>query len=343
MIRFSDSILPTVFYNIMSSLVCWSPWSLTIPLSESVLRPKTLLPLMWWAADVSCSASLRRPRDLISSSSVTFLGDPAFAPSLESISSSAEVSPWVSPVSCWNPDAPVPQTFGLGNSGGLALLDLEWGVSERVGYSTWISNVWRNSFTSFFCASAIVLISGESPIVWLTGREPNKDEILPSSWHTVHDGVTKCKHFLRCWSFVRGTHRSPVGSPHKGQWRGALTFSVICAWMNDLVNNREAGDLRCHRAHYGVTTMFWDVVYSCNMHLRFQSFIYMGDQNIYQNASYKSLFLNPKSTTLCKCQPNKRPVPTDPASTPSGRLQGWGLLKLRSLISPSAKSSKSTC
>ena len=35
--------------------------------------------------------------------------------------------------------------------------------------------------------------------------------------------------FPRYWPFVRGIHRSPVNSPHKGQWRGALMFSVICA------------------------------------------------------------------------------------------------------------------
>ena len=30
------------------------------------------------------------------------------------------------------------------------------------------------------------------------------------------------KHFPRYWPFVRGIHRPPVNSPHKGQWRGAL-------------------------------------------------------------------------------------------------------------------------
>ena len=44
----------------------------------------------------------------------------------------------------------------------------------------------------------------------------------------------------------------PVNSPHKGQWGGALMFSLICAWIHDWVNNREAGDLRRHRAHYDV-------------------------------------------------------------------------------------------
>ena len=50
-------------------------------------------------------------------------------------------------------------------------------------------------------------------------------------------------------------HRSPVNYPQKGQWRGALMFSFICVWINGGVKNREAGDLRRHRAHYDVTVM----------------------------------------------------------------------------------------
>ena len=44
-------------------------------------------------------------------------------------------------------------------------------------------------------------------------------------------------------------------SPHKGQWCRALMFSLICARINSWVNNREAGDLRRHRAHDDVTVM----------------------------------------------------------------------------------------
>ena len=50
---------------------------------------------------------------------------------------------------------------------------------------------------------------------------------------------------------------SPVNSQHKDQWRWALMFSLICAWINGWVNNGEAGDLRRHRAHYDVTVMHW--------------------------------------------------------------------------------------
>ena len=46
-----------------------------------------------------------------------------------------------------------------------------------------------------------------------------------------------------------------TGSPHKGQWRGALMFSLISARINNWVNNREAGDLRRHRGHYDVSVM----------------------------------------------------------------------------------------
>ena len=63
------------------------------------------------------------------------------------------------------------------------------------------------------------------------------------------------KHFQRYWPFVRGIHRSPVNSPYKGQWRGALMFSLICTRINGWVNNGEAGDLR--RKHYYVTLMYF--------------------------------------------------------------------------------------
>ena len=70
-----------------------------------------------------------------------------------------------------------------------------------------------------------------------------------------HDDVMKWKHFPRFWLFVRGIHRSLVNSPHKGQWRGALMFSLIYAWINVWANHRDAGDLRRYPTHYDVTVM----------------------------------------------------------------------------------------
>ena len=63
--------------------------------------------------------------------------------------------------------------------------------------------------------------------------------------------------FERYMPFVRGIHRSPVNSPHKSQWRGALMFSLICVWMNGWVNNGEAGYLRRNCTHYDVIAMEW--------------------------------------------------------------------------------------
>ena len=80
-----------------------------------------------------------------------------------------------------------------------------------------------------------------------------------------HDDVIKWKHFPRNWPFVREIHRSPVNFPHKGQWRGALMFSLIYAWMNDWVNNREAGDLRRQHGHYDVIVMFQNLGYDTKL------------------------------------------------------------------------------
>ena len=71
-----------------------------------------------------------------------------------------------------------------------------------------------------------------------------------------HDDVIKWKYFSRCWPFVRG-----MSSPHKGQWRGALMFSLICARINGWVNNGEAGDLIRRLAHCDVTIMYYSFAY----------------------------------------------------------------------------------
>ena len=60
---------------------------------------------------------------------------------------------------------------------------------------------------------------------------------------------------VRHWPFVWGIHGSPGNSPHKGQWRGTLMFSLICVWTSGWLNNRHASDLRRHRSHYDVTVM----------------------------------------------------------------------------------------
>ena len=63
----------------------------------------------------------------------------------------------------------------------------------------WLSNVW-----------GVSLHMVSSPIACSCGCKLED-----------HDDVIKWKHFPCYWPFVRGIHRSPVNSPHKGLWRGA--------------------------------------------------------------------------------------------------------------------------
>ena len=101
----------------------------------------------------------------------------------------------------------------------------------------WVIHICLNTFRIHLCAYI------------------HKSESVQMYLCVWHDDVIKWKHFPRYWPFVRGIHRSPVNSPHKGQWRGALMFTLICARINGWVNNREAGDLRRYRAHYDVIVM----------------------------------------------------------------------------------------
>ena len=97
----------------------------------------------------------------------------------------------------------------------------------------------------------------------------------------------KWKFFPRYWTFVRGIHRSPVNSPRKGQWRGALMFSLICAWINGWVNNREAGDLRRHHAYYDVFVMLRQQGPVCVAKFLLTKYIFDRDLSIYCVENHK--------------------------------------------------------
>ena len=69
----------------------------------------------------------------------------------------------------------------------------------------------------------------------------------------INDYVPWWRHQMETFSALlalcAGKSPFPVNSPHKGQWRGALMFSLICVWINDWVNNHEASVFRRYRAH----------------------------------------------------------------------------------------------
>ena len=83
--------------------------------------------------------------------------------------------------------------------------------------------------------------------------------IMAEHLHYVSTTFPWWRHQMETFSALlalcAGNSLVPVNSPHKGQWREALMFSSIYAWINDWVNNREAGDLRRYRGHYDVIVM----------------------------------------------------------------------------------------
>ena len=87
-----------------------------------------------------------------------------------------------------------------------------------------------------------------TPWLLITYRQQGLEHQQPRSWWR-HQMET----FSALLAICAGNSPVPVNSPHKGQWREALMFSLICAWINGWVNDREAGDLRRNCAHYDIT------------------------------------------------------------------------------------------
>ena len=133
---------------------------------------------------------------------------------------------------------------------------------------------WRHQMKTF--SALLALCAGNSPVTGIVLASHPCTCVLHRQLHTLkvpyfffifmgifiksgilhtlkfHLHTMSCHFWLNLWS--------PGNSPHKGQWRGALMFSLICVWINGWVNNREAGELRRHRAHYDVTVMPDDIL-----------------------------------------------------------------------------------
>ena len=95
-----------------------------------------------------------------------------------------------------------------------------------------------------------------------------------------------------------GIHRSPVNSPHKGQWRGALMFPLICAlnkqswgWWSETPSHplwRQCNDL-LGRLHYNLSYVMTGAVSACgiiNLHE-------LQRKSLKQDHSTSSLISNP--------------------------------------------------
>ena len=103
------------------------------------------------------------------------------------------------------------------------------------------------------CWLIISEVSGYSPESYFTG---NSQDIRYLSVIWVLRNIAWWRHQMETFSALLAicVGNSPVTGefPHKGQWRGALMFSLIWAWKNGWVNNRVTADLRRYRAHYDV-------------------------------------------------------------------------------------------
>ena len=115
------------------------------------------------------------------------------------------------------------------------------GVCVAKYYSIALQKIERD--LHLFCDSKSSIVNPVEICMWIIGF------VVMAWWR--HQMET----FSALLATCAGNSPVPVKSPHKGQWHGALMFSLICVWINGWVNNREAGDLRRYRAHYDVSVM----------------------------------------------------------------------------------------
>ena len=122
-----------------------------------------------------------------------------------------------------------------------------------------------------YSGSAPELLISQQPLIALNGKAKWKEcinshyvdsKFIKEMFHSMREPY-QIEAFSALLAICAGIHRSLVNSPPKAQWRGALIFSLICAWMNGCVNNREAGDLRRYRPYYDVIVMESSMVFWC--------------------------------------------------------------------------------
>ena len=123
---------------------------------------------------------------------------------------------------------------------------------------------WR--MNSWFCNIRICLKWKVTHPNWNPGPSDNLHIECSNHWATGMGHFSNSswwRHQMETFSALLAicAGNSPVTGefPHKGQWRGALLFSLICTRINGWVNNGEAVDLRRHRAHYDVTVMWFKI------------------------------------------------------------------------------------
>ena len=95
--------------------------------------------------------------------------------------------------------------------------------------------------------------SGNTMKWWAVGLINNRRDLIRPA--NINMMTSSNGNNFRVTGPLCGEFTGPGDFPHKGQWRGALIFSLVCVWINGWVNSREAGDLRRYRGHYDVNVM----------------------------------------------------------------------------------------
>ena len=113
---------------------------------------------------------------------------------------------------------------------------------HKITFTEWLKHRGRHNIATVLC------------VTFLNSFSCMKIVLLNSNF------TAYCSHRLNetRWSHQMETFSALLAlceSPNKGQWRGTLMFSLVCAWINSWVNNHVTGDLKRHRAHYDDTLM----------------------------------------------------------------------------------------
>ena len=90
---------------------------------------------------------------------------------------------------------------------------------------------------------------------YFQSHEKTTTPIPPLSTYICYADILKHNWKIMLFFGVKCWCNSRINSKHKGQWLGALMFSLICGRVNGWINNHEASDLRHHRVHYDVVAM----------------------------------------------------------------------------------------
>ena len=105
---------------------------------------------------------------------------------------------------------------------------------------------WDRSCASelYICSNLCSCVMNLTVIMWLVIPVCSSVKVGIKTYIYIYVYI-KWKHFPRCWPFV-------WEFPTQRLVTRNFDVSLICAWINGWVNNREAGDLRRNRTYGGI-------------------------------------------------------------------------------------------